>query len=155
MAGPTRALETRSRTARQPLWCAAVLLAATLPARAAPDITGSWQTPEGATVDIRSCGNAPCGKITDFRPLPGYSVKTAPDLKNRDPAKRSRKILGLTVLWKLKPKKDSWQGRIYDPRRGFSANATVTLDRPNRLTLRGCVRVLFQICETETWRRIK
>lgn len=124
-------------------------------ALAAPDINGVWKTPDGALVEIRACGKEPCGRIIDFPPPKGYTVQTTPDLNNRDTSKRNRKILGLKVLWRLKPASDSWKGRAYDPRRGFSANTTVRKRNANTLELKGCVRVVFNVCEQETWRKVK
>ncbi|MBS8259886.1 DUF2147 domain-containing protein [Roseibium polysiphoniae] len=129
------------------------LAASTTPGSAAPDINGKWRTPDGATIEIAPCGAGPCGKIAAFSPPPGYSLQTTRDANNKDASKRSRKILRLTVLWRLKPKDERWVGRIYDPRRGFSAEATVTRKTRDTLNLKGCVRVLFKVCEEETWRR--
>ncbi|WP_289034105.1 DUF2147 domain-containing protein [uncultured Roseibium sp.] len=145
----------RSGAALLPSAVMALFLAAsTTPGSAAPDINGKWRTPDGATIEIADCGAAPCGKIAAFSPPPGYSLQTTRDANNKDASKRSRRILGLTVLWRLKPKDERWVGRIYDPRRGFSAEATVTRKTRDTLNLKGCVRVLFKVCEEETWRRI-
>ncbi|TYC67124.1 DUF2147 domain-containing protein [Stappia sp. BW2] len=123
-------------------------------AAAAPDINGKWQTPAGAVIKIEKCGKVPCGKIVRFPAPKGYSMESTPDLKNNDPSKRKRKVLGLTVLWRLAPQKNSWKGRVYDPRRGFSANATVHRKSASALEVQGCVRVVFNVCEKETWRRV-
>jgi len=123
-------------------------------ALAAPDITGTWKTPAGALIQIKACGNEPCGRIIDFPPPKGYTVKSTPDLNNRDESKRNRKVLGLKVLWRLKPASNSWKGRVYDPRRGFSANATVRKKGAGTLEIQGCVRVVFNVCEKETWRKV-
>ncbi|MTI44252.1 DUF2147 domain-containing protein [Roseibium hamelinense] len=125
----------------------------TAPAQSASDIAGRWRTQDGATVEISDCGGAPCGKIISFPPPPGETQQTAMDIRNRDASKRGRKILGLTILWRLAPEGTGWKGRVYDPRRGFSANATVTRPDANQLSIRGCVRAIFNVCETETWRR--
>lgn len=122
---------------------------------AAPDITGTWATPAGATIKIAACGATPCGRLVGFPPPAGLNQSTTLDANNKDASKRGRKLLGLAVLWKLQPGDRHWQGRAYDPRRGFSVPATVTLPAPDRLTVKGCVTVVFQICETETWRKVK
>jgi uncharacterized protein (DUF2147 family) len=121
---------------------------------AAPDINGKWQTPAGAVIQIENCGKVPCGKIVRFPAPKGYSMENTPDLNNNDASKRNRKVLGLKVLWRLAPEKDSWKGRVYDPRRGFSANATVRRKNASNLEVQGCVRVVFNVCEKETWRRV-
>jgi len=133
---------------------AVLLLPLVSPANAAPDISGTWKTPAGAVIQIRKCGKQPCGRIVDFPAPKGYTIKSTPDLNNKDQSKRGRKILGLKVLWRLKPAARSWKGRVYDPRRGFSANATVHKTSASTLEVQGCVRVLFNVCEKETWRKV-
>lgn len=122
---------------------------------AAPDIKGRWLTPEKAIVEITTCSAGPCGKIIKFVPPTGYTQQNTPDLNNKDKAKQTRKVLGLTVLWRLKSARNSWQGRVYDPRRGFSANATIRRKNSTTLEIRGCVRVVFNICEEEIWRKVE
>ena len=126
------------------------------PARADLDaFAGDWLTPAGATVRIGPCGESPCGRIVNFVPPPGYSVENTPDLNNQDTSKRNHKVLGLAVLYELREAGRNLQGRVYDPRRGFSADATVTRSSSDRLTIKGCVRVIFKMCEKETWRRAR
>lgn len=133
---------------------ALLLAGASGQAAAAPDINGKWKTPAGAVIQIEKCGKVPCGKIVRFPAPKGHSMETTPDLNNKDESKRKRKVLGLTVLWRLAPQKDSWKGRVYDPRRGFSADATVRRKNASALEVQGCVRVVFNMCEKETWRRV-
>ncbi|MEQ8371490.1 MAG: DUF2147 domain-containing protein [Roseibium aggregatum] len=121
---------------------------------AAPDINGKWLTPAGAVIQIQKCGKVPCGKIVRFPAPKGYSMENTPDLNNKDESKRKRKVLGLTVLWRMAPQKDGWKGRVYDPRRGFSADATLRPKNASALEVQGCVRVVFNVCEKETWRRV-
>jgi uncharacterized protein (DUF2147 family) len=125
------------------------------PAFAAPDITGNWRTPAGAVIQISECGGAPCGKIVRFKPPKGYTMKTTPDANNKDASKKKRKVLGLKVLWRLKPGSNNWKGRVYDPRRGFSANATVRKKGNAALEIQGCVRVVFNVGEKEVWQRVR
>lgn len=120
----------------------------------APRILGDWATPNGATIRIEPCGAAPCGKIVNFKPRPGRTVSNTRDELNRDQSKRYRKVLDLMVLWKLKPAGDSWKGRVYDPRRGFSVGVTLERKSQTGLLVTGCARVVFRICEKETWRRV-
>ncbi|PVB60838.1 DUF2147 domain-containing protein [Labrenzia sp. 011] len=123
-------------------------------ASAAPDINGSWRTPAGAVIRITDCGKVPCGKIVDFKPPRGHTVQSTRDSNNKDASKRNRKVLGLKVLWRLKPESKSWSGRVYDPRRGFSANASVRRKSASELEVQGCVRVVFNVCEKEIWRKV-
>ncbi len=121
---------------------------------AAPDISGKWKTPAGAVVQIANCGKVPCGRLIRFPAPSGHTMKSTPDLKNKDPNKRGRKLLGLKVLWRMKPQSNGWKGRVYDPRRGFSANATVRKKGKAALEVKGCVRVIFNVCENEIWRKV-
>jgi len=122
----------------------------------AANIIGDWTTESGDTIRISQCGEAPCGQIHRFTPPPGRTMETTVDERNRDASKRGRKLLGLTILWRLKPDGQAWVGRIYDPRRGFSAKADVALRSSNSLRVRGCAKVLFKnICQSETWHRAR
>lgn len=122
----------------------------------AADIIGDWKTASGDTIRISQCGAAPCGQIHRFTPPPGRTMETTVDERNRDASKRGRKLLGLTILWRLKPDGEAWVGRIYDPRRGFSVKADVALQSGDSLRVRGCAKVLFKnICKSETWRRVR
>jgi len=129
-------------------------VALAMPALADP-VEGDWLTPAGATIRIQNCGGTPCGKLVDFPPLPGNTVETQRDERHRDASKRSRKLKDLTVVWNMRRDQTRWRARVYDPRRGFSANATMTPAGQNQMKVRGCVRVVFNVCEEETWRRKK
>ncbi|MHA7773591.1 DUF2147 domain-containing protein [Roseibium sp. M-1] len=123
-------------------------------AAASPDVTGNWLTPAGAVIEIAACGKEPCGRIVRFPPPKGYTMQSTPDLNNKDETKRNRKVLGLKVIWRMAPQPDGWTARVYDPRRGFSADATLRKTSAQSLEVRGCVRVVFNVCETETWQKM-
>ncbi len=132
-----------------------IAFAAASAVNAAPNIDGRWRTPDKAVIDITACGSSPCGKLISFRPLDGQKMDTARDIRHRDTSKRSRKLVGLTVLWQLAPHGNLWRGRIYDPRRGFSAAATLRLLSPDQMEVTGCVRAVLKICKNETWIKLK
>lgn len=138
---------------------ACIVLAAPAIARAQTDsldIRGNWRTPDKATIRIAPCGRALCGRIIDFVPPPGLTKTDTVDAYNPEPTKRRRKILGLSILSDMKREGEVWRGSVYDPKRGISANATASLETGERLTLRGCIRiVLFKACETQVWQRLK
>ncbi len=46
---------------------------------------------------------------------------------------------------------NQWKGPIFNPENGKLYSATVTLDKPNELTLKGCL-IAF-LCQSETWTR--
>ncbi len=132
-------------------------LAAAFPAPAGAGgseaIFGEWVTPAEGRVRIGPCGEAPCGLLVGFPPPPGHTVRTTRDVNNRDRSRRDRPLLGIRVLWNLAGDGETWRGRAYDPRRGISAPVTARLAPGGELRLRGCIRVVVELCETEVWRR--
>ncbi|WP_336986071.1 DUF2147 domain-containing protein [Altererythrobacter aquiaggeris] len=133
--------------------CALALapLAASLafPAQAAAtSIAGNWKTDDGkAIVTFAPCGQTMCGKISRFLvPEPAGGAR---DNANPDKAKRSRKLLGLTIFWNLKVKGGSYAGKGYSPEEGRDFNAAISR-AGNRLKVKGCVLVF---CRTVTFTR--
>ncbi|AXS40295.1 DUF2147 domain-containing protein [Breoghania sp. L-A4] len=120
-------------------------------ARAA-DLQGDWRTPYPGTVRIAPCGDALCGHVIAFDPPAGMTQESARDVNNPDPDKRDRPILGIEVLSGLKQEGGTWRGRGYDPERGIAADATVTLNGEDKLTIRGCI--LYVLCENVNWTRV-
>lgn len=131
------------------LACVAALACLSAAASAAPaPIAGRWLTAEGkAIVDIGSCGGAGaglCGRITDIlKPKPGPAV----DLKNPDPALRSRPIRGMAFLTGFHPAGDRWKGRIYDPETGRTYRSELARTG-GTLKVKGC---WGPFCRTQDW----
>ena len=76
-----------------------------------------------------------------------------PDVHNPDPAKRTRRILGLNILegYTGGPTEGTG-GSVYDPQNGDSSkNSTLTLESPNTLPVKGC---RFVFCRSQTWTKI-
>lgn len=132
---------------------AAVLLAAA-PVQAADAIAGRWVTQEqDAVVAIKPCGpktkGALCGTLERFLVLPAGG-KDQRDVNNADPAKRERRILGLTILSSLTPDKDVWRGEIYDPKSGRTYTSEVRRKSAEALEVKGCFGPL---CRTQEWKK--
>ncbi len=138
--------------------CAGVLLlfgAASFftPEARANDITGIWATgSEGGQVRIYRCGTALCGKIVDAARL-----RTNPDLRdlrNSDPAKRTRRVKGLVVLQGFTGGPREWEGGpIYDPETGNGAkHGTLKLLPGGKLEVKGC---LGPFCRTKIWSPVR
>jgi uncharacterized protein (DUF2147 family) len=74
------------------------------------------------------------------------------DIHNRDPALRSRPIIGLPLLQDFAPTgPGSWGGgTIYDPEGGKTYNSKMRLKDADRLEVSGCI--LF-FCRSQTWTR--
>ena len=103
-----------------------------------------------AEVQIASCGNALCGRVSRIIKYPKDGART--DAHNGDAKLRSRPLVGLPVLLDFQPDGNEWQGRVYDPKSGRTYRATLSQESPQHLTLRAC---LFVICKTQTWSRVR
>jgi uncharacterized protein (DUF2147 family) len=77
------------------------------------------------------------------------------DIKNPDPAKKNRDLVGLTILNDFKfENKNIWSsGTIYDPNDGKTYSCKMTLKNPNQLEVRGFLGVSL-LGRSETWTRI-
>jgi uncharacterized protein (DUF2147 family) len=128
-----------------------ILLMATIAFSAGPnDILGIWKT-EGdeSKVEIHRCGEKICGTIiwlknpiyTDSRD--GAVGTPAIDLKNPDPALKSRPVLGLRILEGFTAEGvNSWgNGTCYDPKSGKTYRGKIHLSAPDRLELRGYIGI--------------
>lgn len=120
----------------------------------AAQLTGRWTTTEGAVVQISKCGSSYCGHLRSFTPPKGLKQSEVRDQRNSDKSKRSRPVLGMRVLWDLKKTgTNTWIGKGYEPRRGISATMHVTQVSPNQLQMKGCKRLLLDLCEDFKWDR--
>ncbi|UVI39755.1 DUF2147 domain-containing protein [Qipengyuania spongiae] len=135
---------------RSAIFAAALAFAASTPAFAAEPITGRWMTEDkDAVVTIAKCGSSYCGRISRFLVPPPQGADQR-DTNNPDPAKRSRKLMGLPVLFSFAEDDDLWRGRIYDPKSGKDYRSVVRRKSASRLEVKGC---LGPICQTQNWTR--
>jgi uncharacterized protein (DUF2147 family) len=106
-------------------------------------IIGEWYTGEGkALVKIYKCDDLYCGKIIWLKE-PKYDDGTDKiDKNNSDESKRSRKIIGLDIVWGFKYKgKNKWvKGKIYDPDNGKTYSCKMKLV-DNELKMRGYIGI--------------
>ncbi|MES1971413.1 MAG: DUF2147 domain-containing protein [Pseudomonadota bacterium] len=127
----------------------AILFALLLPAtaQAADRITGDWISQDGkGVVTIAPCGQAMCGHLT--RILPKAKDDPTTDVHNRNPALRSRPLVGLQILFDFKPDDKEWHGTIYYPLEGRTYRAYISRNPDNSLKVRGC---WYFICRTIKW----
>jgi uncharacterized protein (DUF2147 family) len=109
---------------------AAAPAASTLPSANSP--LGVWLTEEKeGKVRIEECGPNICG----------YSVD-----------KKSNQN-GEQVLINMKPGKDKWSGRIYDPNSGSTYDSTIALKGTDSLRVQGCA-FGGMFCGGQTWTRV-
>jgi uncharacterized protein (DUF2147 family) len=74
------------------------------------------------------------------------------DDKNPDPAKRSRKILGIQIFSMEQDSKGSWKGGIYNSDDGKTYEGRLSTHGEDELEVQGCSGSL---CGSETWTRTK
>ena len=93
---------------------------------------GVWLTEEKeGKVRIEQCGTNLCG----------YSID-----------KKSNQN-GEQVLINMKPGKDKWSGRIFDPNSGSTYDSTIALKSSNTLRVQGCA-MGGMFCGGQTWTRV-
>jgi uncharacterized protein (DUF2147 family) len=132
-----------------------------------PSVMGVWLTASGvAQVQIGPCadpaGGALCGFIVGLinpkRP-DGQVVapEAATDYRNADPTLRSRKMIGMPLIWGFKKTAEPnvfEDGHIYNGENGKTYNANISLQPDGTLRLRGYVgSPMFG--ETQVWTRVK
>ncbi|WP_342722002.1 DUF2147 domain-containing protein [Bradyrhizobium sp. B097] len=102
------------------------------PVQSANSPLGVWLTEEKeGKVRIEQCGANLCG----------YSV----DKKSN--------ANGEQVLINMKPGKDKWSGRIFDPNSGSTYDSTIALKSPDTLRVQGCA-FGGMFCGGQTWTRV-
>ncbi|MFN5110605.1 MAG: DUF2147 domain-containing protein, partial [Bradyrhizobium sp.] len=60
---------------------------------------------------------------------------------------------GEQVLINMKPGKDKWSGRIFDPNSGSTYDSTIALKSPDTLRVQGCA-FGGMFCGGQTWTRV-
>ena len=109
---------------------AAAPATSTLPSANSP--LGVWLTEEKeGKVRIEQCGANLCGYAVD---------------------KKSNQN-GEQVLINMKPGKDKWSGRIFDPKSGSTYDSTIALRGSNSLRVQGCA-MGGMFCGGQTWTRV-
>ncbi|MBX7527987.1 DUF2147 domain-containing protein [Qipengyuania vesicularis] len=127
---------------------AALFLAA--PLAAAQPVDGKWITAErDAVITVGDCGSTKCGRILRFLVPPPQGADQR-DVNNRDPAKRSRKLLGMPVLSGFREEDDLWRGQIYDPKSGKTYRSVIRRINATTLEVKGCIG---PFCQTQIWKR--
>ena len=129
-------------------------------------VMGTWLTQSGvAQVKIAPCADpktgAVCGTIVGLINPKGpngnvVAPETVTDYRNPDPALRSRKMLGMPLIWGFKTGSDAntfEDGKVYNGENGKIYSANISLQPDGKLRLRGYVgSPMFG--ETQVWTRI-
>ncbi len=88
-----------------------------------------------------------CGKIIKIiKPDPQGD---GTDRKNPDPALKSRKILGLTIIPNFTDSGKDWQGQIYSPEAGKTYKGYLSKQADGTLQVKGCITSF--LCQTQKW----
>ena len=115
-----------------------------------PPHLGQWLTEGGKSrVEVSDCAPAICAKIVWLKDPNDEKGQALRDGYNKNTQMRSRPILGLPLFEAMKPAKNGWEGRIYNPEEGEWYDVNVWL-AGEKLFIKGCV--LF-VCETHSWDR--
>ena len=122
-------------------------------AHAASPAEGLWRTSSrNGEVRIAECGQALCGTL-----VTSDGIKENPalaDTENKDPALRSRLLKDLVFLQNFTGGPKEWKGgSVYNPEDGGTYKGTIKLVDADTLKLTGCI--IFPLCKTQTWKRIK
>lgn len=115
------------------------------PAHADP--SGTWLTPAGdAKVHITRCVNSYCGTVV-------WQKTPRKDTRNPNPAKRDRAVIGIQMIYGMKPSGASqWTAQLYNPGNGKTVTADFTMDGDNKMKLKGCAMGGF-FCKSQVWKR--
>lgn len=145
-------------------WTAAALGAGSTPT----GILGVWLTGDTSEVTVSLCPEGYCGVLTHVATAPAAYAKLSPaekkahdaqdpaqfpDSKNKDPALRSRSLVGLK-MFVLRPtgNPDLFEGTLYNPQDGGTYDGTIKIENADRILLSGC---MFKVlCRSQEWTRI-
>jgi uncharacterized protein (DUF2147 family) len=123
-------------------------------ARARPeDALGNWSAPsKHGVVEITACGPGICGRLLQSDAINANA--DARDTQNSDAALRNRPLKGVKMLAGFARAQNGWTGgTIYNPEDGHTYHATITVSGPTTLIVKGCV--IWPLCKTQTWQRIR
>ncbi|MDF2430870.1 MAG: hypothetical protein JWP44_501 [Mucilaginibacter sp.] len=120
-------------------------------------VCGKWESEEkNLIIQVYMKDNNYLAKVVWFKDTGNQPMSYWKDFRNPDPALRSRKILGLSILSGLiyKPETNSWEnGMVYDSKHGRTWNASAIIDKDGQLRVRGYWHFKF-IGRTMTFKRI-
>ncbi|GAA5484604.1 DUF2147 domain-containing protein [Haloferula sargassicola] len=126
-----------------------LLAAVILPLHADP-IEGLWKKDDGqATIRLTIENGKLTGRLTSVA-----DKSRTTDTHNPDASKRSRKLIGLTIVQGFWKDGDKWTGgTVYDSSRGKTYQGNIWLEGADTLKMRGYLGV-SALGRTATWKRI-
>lgn len=123
-------------------------------ASAAPPY-GVWTSQErDVRVRLSDCGGKICGTLVWLQePVDPKTGRPKTDRLNPDPAKRTRPLIGIQVVYGFMPSgAHRWSGTIYNADDGHTYRAHLTVLGPRTIRLQGCMLVV--LCMGHTWLRV-
>lgn len=115
------------------------------PARAADAVVGTWMNRKG-TVVVRTahCGGGICGRV----------VWAAPAAQEAARAGGTERLVGTEVFHAMRPTgPGAWEGEVFVPDLGHTADATMALLGPSDLEINGCSFGGF-LCKKQAWHKV-
>lgn len=145
-------LKPRAGAAMGAVAALSVAVSAMAPTAWASPASGRWRTAENAgVVEVSDCGGGICGRLITSTRL--EADPTLKDRNNKDPALRSRTLKGMALFEGMTGGPSLWKGKVYNPVDGKTYSGSVKLAGADTLKLTGCI--VFPLCKTQTWTRIK
>ena len=117
------------------------------------DPVGEWLVEDGtARIKVVSCPQAQ-GQPPALWGVIWAENQPGVDKQNPDPLMKNRPLLGVPILINMKQSQaNRWDGKIYDATRGSLFDSNISVDRNDRLAVRGCVAGIF--CGGQDWKRV-
>jgi uncharacterized protein (DUF2147 family) len=115
---------------------------------------GIWKN-DDATFEIFENQGKLSGKIIALREPRTPDGQDKTDIHNPDATKRQRSIIGLVFLSGFTQKSPTrWEnGTVYDPKSGNTYSASMELDGPQKINMRGFIGISL-IGRTDVWTRV-
>lgn len=110
----------------------------------AAGINGTWRTEKGWKVKLYKCGGSYCGRVV--------GGTTSRDVKNPNKALRSRRMVGVRMIWGMKKSGSKYSGKLYNPNDGKIYTGKISNITGSSMRLSGCV-LGGLICKSQTWRK--
>ena len=144
----------------------ALSLAASAASAQQGTVNGTWLSESGvAQIRIGPCPDAAAGALCGFvanlinpKGPDGAAVapEAATDYRNENPSLRSRKVIGMPLIWGFKKSAEPntfEDGKIYNGEDGKTYSANISLQADGKLRLRGYVGTPM-FGKTQFWTRV-
>ena len=140
-------------------FCLIIFSAVSLGFSQSPSPEGRWRTIDDKTgrvksiVHIARSGDTLGGRVEKLFRLPEEIQD--PVCKACTGERKDQRIVGMTIMWGLRPSKDGWdQGFVLDPQNGKTYRCKLTLSPDGQaLTVRGYLGISL-LGRSQTWKRL-